>query len=85
MDAKVTLSFDKKVIEKAKQYAESQNMSLSRLMEFLLDKITSNQYASLDDFPVSDWVNAVAEGKAEYITKPKKNAALKEEYKNRKR
>ncbi len=85
MDAKITLSFDKKIIEKAKQYAEHQNISLSRLMEFLLDKITSNQYASLEDLPVSDWVNAVAEGPAEYITKPKKRAKLKAEYMNRKK
>ena len=85
MDAKITLSFDKKIIEKAKQYAERQNISLSRLMEFLLDKITSNQYASLEDLPVSDWVNAVAEGKAEYITKPQKSSKLKAEYRARKK
>lgn len=85
MDAKITLSFDKQVIERAKQYAEAQNMSLSRLMEFLLDKITSNQYNSLEDLPVSDWVNAVAEGKAVYITKSKKRSKLKDEYKNRKK
>jgi len=85
MDAKITLSFDKKVIEKAKLYAERQNVSLSRLMEFLLDKITSNQYASLEDLPVSDWVNAVAEGQAEYVTKPRKRTKLKAEYMSRKR
>lgn len=85
MDAKITLSFDKQIIERAKQYAQANNISLSRLMEFLLDKITSEQYSSLEDLPVSDWVNAVAEGKAEYHTKPKKRSKLKEEYKNRKR
>ena len=85
MDAKITLSFDKKIIEKAKQYADRQNISLSRLMEFLLDKITTNQYASLEDLPVSDWVHAVAEGQAEYITKSKKRSKLKDEYHNRKK
>ncbi|MBL7936123.1 MAG: hypothetical protein JNM51_09995 [Bacteroidia bacterium] len=85
MDAKITLSFDKQIIEKAKRYAETQNISLSRLMEHLLDKITSNQYQSLEDFPVSDWVNSVAEGNAEYKTTPKKRSALKNEYKNRKK
>ncbi len=85
MDAKVTLSFDKHIIEKAKRYAESQNMSLSRLMELLLDKITSNHYQSLEDFPVSDWVQVVAEGPAEYISKPKKRARLKAEYLRRKK
>ncbi len=80
MDAKITLSFNKAVIEKAKQYAESQNMSLSRMLELLLDKITSKQYTSLEDFPVSDWVNLVAEGKAQYIASPKPRKKLKEQY-----
>jgi hypothetical protein len=85
MDAKITLSFSKSVIEKAKRYAEAHNMSLSRMMELILDKITSNQYASLEDFPISDWVNEVAEGKAEYHTTPKSRAKLKEQYYNRKK
>ena len=33
MDAKVTLSFDAQIIEKAKTYAQSQGLSLSRLTE----------------------------------------------------
>ncbi|MBS1637815.1 MAG: hypothetical protein JST26_18020 [Bacteroidetes bacterium] len=85
MDAKVTLSFDKNIIEKAKRYAESQNMSLSRMMELILDRITSNQYASLEDFPISDWVNEVAEGPAEYNTSPKKYKKQKTEYRSRKK
>jgi len=85
MDAKITLSFDKHVIEKAKKYAESQNMSLSRVIELLLDKITTKQYASLEDFPVSEWVNLIAEGPAEYRTKAKKRIKLKEEYHTRKK
>ncbi len=85
MDAKITLSFDKQIIEKAKLYAETQNISLSRLMEHLLDKITSNQYQSLEEFPVADWVNSVAEGKPVYITSSKKRSSVKDEYKNRKK
>jgi hypothetical protein len=85
MDTKITLSFNQQVIERAKKYADAQNISLSRLMEFLLDKITSNQYVSLEDMPISDWVNAVAEGPAEYNTKPKKRTKVKDEYKNRKK
>lgn len=85
MDAKITLSFDKHIIEKAKRYAESQNISLSRLMELLLDKITSKQYLSLEDFPVADWVNEIAEGPAEYITANKKRKNHKEEYRSRKK
>ena len=62
MDAKVTLSFDENIIRKAKKYAENNNISLSRLTEFLLRKVTSNSYQSLEDLPISDWVSIVAEG-----------------------
>lgn len=85
MDAKITLSFDKEIIERAKKYAESQNMSLSRMMEYILDKMTSNKYKSLDELPISDWVLQVAEGEAIYNRKPKSSKQLKSEYKNRKR
>ena len=56
MDAKITLSFNEAVAVKAKQYAEKNNVSLSRLVEFLLDKVTSSGYTSFEEFPVSDWV-----------------------------
>ena len=80
MDAKITLSFDEAVIKKAKRYAENNNISLSRLTEFLLNKVTSNTYQSLEDLPISDWVSIVAEGEVEYQTKPRKSKDLKKEY-----
>jgi hypothetical protein len=80
MDAKITLSFDELVIKKAKRYAENNNISLSRLTEFLLSKVTSNSYQSLEDLPISEWVSMVGEGEVEYQTKTKKNKDLKAEY-----
>jgi hypothetical protein len=80
MDTKVTLSFDKEIIDKAKQFAESQSISLSRLTEFLYRQITSGHYKSLEELPVADWVNMVAEGEAKYITKPTSRKSLKEEF-----
>lgn len=71
MDTKLTLSFDKNVIDKAKKYADENNISLSRLIEHLLTQVTSNQYKSLEDFPISDWVNMVAEGEVTYKRTPK--------------
>lgn len=71
MDTKLTLSFDKNVIERAKKYAEEQNISLSRLIEHLLTQVTTKQYKSLEDFPISDWVSMVAEGEVEYKRTPK--------------
>ena len=81
MDNKITLSFDETVIAKAKKYAENNNISLSRLIEFLLNKITSSNYENLEDFPISDWVMQVAEGKAVYQTKSKRSRkAAKDEF-----
>ena len=81
MDSKITLSFDESVIRKAKKYAQSQNISLSRLIEFLLLKITSSNYQSIEDFPISDWVNRVAEGEAVYQTSHKRTrTSSKTEY-----
>jgi hypothetical protein len=82
MDAKITLSFDKEVIAKAKKFADDQNISLSRIMEFLLREITSGSYANLEEFPVSDWVSQLAEGKAIYVSRPKSRKALKNEFLN---
>jgi len=72
MDAKITLSFDEGVINKAKRYAENNNISLSRLVEFLLKKVTHSGYHSLEDFPIADWVSQVAEGEAVYQTSKKR-------------
>jgi hypothetical protein len=80
MDAKITLSFDKEVIGKAKKFAEDQNISLSRMMEFLLRQITSGNYTNLENLPVSDWVNRLAEGEARYITKSRSRKGLKNEF-----
>ncbi|MEI6522437.1 MAG: DUF6364 family protein [Bacteroidia bacterium] len=80
MDAKVTLSFNATIVEKAKQYAQEQGISLSRLTEILLRKLTSGQYKSFEDFPVANWVNMISEGEAQYFTKSKSNKEIKSEY-----
>jgi Family of unknown function (DUF6364) len=80
MDAKVTLSFNAGVIDEAKKFAEGHGISLSRLTEVLLKKAVAGNYKSIEDMPIADWVSMVAEGNAEYVTKPRKRSALKEEY-----
>lgn len=72
MDAKITLSFNGAVIDKAKSFADKNNISLSRLTEFLYEKITSGNYYSLEDFEIADWVSMVAEGPATYATAKRK-------------
>ena len=84
MDQKVTLSFDNEVILKAKKYAEENNISLSRLIEFLLTRVTSNEYRSLEDFPIDEWVHQLAEGEATYQVKRNRKKAKKEFFESKK-
>jgi antitoxin component of RelBE/YafQ-DinJ toxin-antitoxin module len=78
MDSKITLSFDSAVADKAKAFAEANNISLSRLVEFMLSKVTEKRYRSIDELPVSDWVNAVAEGEVQYVRKNASQSVKKE-------
>jgi hypothetical protein len=80
MDAKITLSFDKAVISRAKKFAEARHISLSRLTEFLYEKITSGQYTNLEDFPVSSWVEELAAGRAEYKRKNSSRRSTRDEF-----
>lgn len=80
MDAKITLSFDDEVIARAKKFADANNISLSRLTEFLYSKMTQERYKQLEDLPVADWVSMVAEGKVEYQTKARSRQSIKKEY-----
>lgn len=85
MDTKVTLRFNADIIERAKQFAESNNMSLSRLTEVLYQRLTAKNYSSIEEIPLADWVNAVAEGETEYQVKRKSRKQLKEDYYNAKK
>jgi hypothetical protein len=38
----------------------------------MLSKVTDSRYRSIDELPVSDWINQVAEGEVTYV---RKNAA----------
>jgi uncharacterized protein with von Willebrand factor type A (vWA) domain len=80
MDAKITLSFDKSVIQKAKKFADDNDISLSRLMEFLLTKVTSSSLKSIDELPLSDWIQQLSEGKVEYIRSNRPRKSLKKEF-----
>jgi len=80
MDSKISLSFDREVIDQAKRFADKNDMSLSRLTEFLYSRITSGTYKSLQELPISDWVSMVSEGEAEYLINSKSRKSRKEDY-----
>jgi hypothetical protein len=85
MDNKVTLSFDKEVITRAKKYAADQNLSLSRLVEILLRRTTMEEYAALEDIPIADWVKEMSAGPIDYRTHKRSRKETKDEYFSSKR
>lgn len=80
MDSKITLSFDAEVVQLAKDFAAKHNTSVSRLTEFLLRQVCTGHYKDLESLPISDWVKQVADGEAEYHTKPRSRKALRNEF-----
>lgn len=85
MDTKLTLSFNSEVITKAKKYAAAHNLSLSRMIEIILQKITSANYSSMEEFPIAGWVQEISEGEAVYTKKFRKRKETKKTfYKSRK-
>lgn len=49
MNTKLTLSIDKQIIEKAKQFARQSNRSLSEIIESYLEKITDQNLGDIDN------------------------------------
>ena len=80
MDTKITLSFNKDIIDRAKDFANQNNISLSRLTEFLYAQMTSKNYQSLEELPIADWVNMVSEGEVEYKRTASSRKAMKDEF-----
>lgn len=61
MDTKLTLKLDESVIERAKKYASTKKVSLSRLIENYLDSITLEDKNT--DFEISPFVKSISTGK----------------------
>ena len=62
MDSKLTLKLNEKIIDRAKKYASTKKLSLSRLIENYLDSIT--QEKNDDDFEISPFVKSISSGKS---------------------
>lgn len=59
MDKKLTLSLDTKIIESAKEYAKSNNISLSRLIESYLTALTKRKRDSTEITPLVESLSGV--------------------------
>lgn len=63
MDAKLTLKLDKLVIEKAKEYASSNQRSLSRMIESYLKSLIEKEFSKVEnDIEISPFVKSMQTG-----------------------
>jgi hypothetical protein len=59
MDKKLTLSIDTSIIESAKKYAKSNNISLSKLIESYLKTLTQRKRNSTEITPLVESLSGV--------------------------
>jgi hypothetical protein len=80
-NTKLTLNVDKNVIEKAKAYAKSQKISLSRLIESYLASLISQKSKDIDISPLVESLSGVIELDKDFDYKQKYTDYLIEKYK----
>lgn len=81
MNTKLTLIADKEIIEKAKQYAKSQKISLSRLIESYLSSLVSKRSVEIEISPLVKSLSGVISLENDFDAKEKYTDFLLEKYK----
>lgn len=79
MNTKLTVQLNKDVIEQAKEYAKSQNTSLSKLIESILSKLVSD-HSKPELTPLVRSLSGVMELPEEYDDKEAYAQYLSEKY-----
>lgn len=81
MDKKLTLSLDKSIIEKAKNYAKSNNISLSKLIEYYLQTLTKKSSRKDNITPLVEELSGVISIDKEFDFKDDYSEFLLKKYK----
>ncbi len=81
MDKKLTLSLDKTIIESAKKYAKSNNISLSKLIESYLQSLTKRNEDTSEITPLVESLSGVISLDKEFDVKDVYTDYLIEKYK----
>ena len=81
MDTKLTLVADKEIIEKAKEYAKSQKISLSRLVESYLSSLVGRKTEEIGISPLVKSLSGVISLENDFDAKEKYTDFLLEKYK----
>lgn len=81
MDTKLTLKLDKEIINRAKDYAESKKISLSKLIESYLQLLTKESSSKDKISPLVESLSGVIEFPKKYDDKDDYANYLTEKYK----
>jgi len=81
MDTKLTLNLDKKVIEKAKEYAKSHKIRLSRLIESYLSSLDAKKDRDIEITPLVKSLSGVIKLENDFDYKESYTDHLIEKYK----
>ena len=81
VDTKLTLNIDKSVIERAKEYAKSHKISLSKLIETYLASLTNKKSQETEITPLVESLSGVIELEKDFDYKNVYSDYLMEKYK----
>jgi hypothetical protein len=81
MDTKLTLKLDKEIIERAKLYAETKKISLSKLIETYLQLLTKENNGKDKISPLVESLSGVIDLPKDYNEKDDYSDYLMEKYK----
>jgi hypothetical protein len=80
MNSKLTLSLNKQIIERAKDYAKNQNLSLSGLIENYLNSLTQREEKSRKVSPLVESLTGVIPSESEVDIKKEYYEYLNKKY-----
>jgi hypothetical protein len=81
MDTKLTLRLRKNVIERAKEYAQNHNISLSKMIESYLESVTAQKNEDIEITPLVESLSGVIQLDNDYDYKKEYSGYLMEKYK----
>jgi len=81
METKLTLRLDKRVIIRAKVYAQNHNISLSKMVESYLDSVTRKKTNDIEITPLVESLSGVVKLPKDFNFKKEYTDYLSEKYK----
>jgi len=81
METKLTLRLDKKIIDRAKDYAQNHNISLSKMVESFLDSLTKKKSKDIEITPLVESLSGVVKLPKDFDFKKEYANYLTEKYK----